>query len=99
MKTIPFTNIIGITILTSKKNMLPKTRALTVKGGRSKFISQRITICYISKSHSFSLSSCFNCFTGSIKVLVSFSKCFINSFDSPIPNLLQIQLINLSTVS
>ena len=35
---------------------------------------------YISKSHSFSLSSCFNCFTGSIKVLVSFSKCFTNIF-------------------
>lgn len=44
-------------------------------------------------------NSCSNCLTGSIKVRVSSWNLFTNSLDSPIPNLWQIQTINLSTVS
>lgn len=52
----------------------------------------------ISSSYSFSCSYS-SCLLGSIKAWVSYSKFLTNSLDSPIPNLWQIQTINLSTVS
>ena len=52
-----------------------------------------------SNFHSFSLSSCFICFSGSIKVFVSFWKSLTKVSSSAISNFLQIQEMNFSRVS
>ena len=65
----------------------------------SSFTRIYLLFFYLSSSHSFSLSSCLICFSGSIKVFVSFRKSLTKLSSSLIANFLQIKEINFSKVS
>ena len=83
-----FINAVIMALELGKDNWILQKRLPRVRG----------LLYYLSNSSSFSLSSFFICFTGSINVRVSFSKSLTNSLESPKLNLLQIHSINLSMV-